>query len=90
MPILRLLQGSPYGPHEIETLTTAYAEALRLLNVWDRTSPVAESIARRTIALLSSGEADPSVIARAVAKEFTLVPSCGAPVGGRFNSAFAS
>ena len=74
MPILRLLKGSPYGPRDIEIMTKAYVEALRLLNVWDRTTPLAESIAGRTVALFSSGETDALVIARAVAKEFTFKP----------------
>lgn len=74
MPILRLLQGSPYGPRDIEVMTKAYQEALRLLNVWDRTTPIAESIAQRTIALFSSGETDALLIARSVAREF-------APIG---------
>jgi len=55
-------------------MTKAYEEALHLLNVWDRTTPVAESIAQQIIALFSSGETDALLIARAVAREF-------APIG---------
>jgi len=72
VPILRLLQGSPYGPREIEIMTKAYLEALRVLNVVDRTSPIAESIAQRTIAHFTSGETDASIIAQAVSDEFSL------------------
>lgn len=69
MPILRLLQGSPYGPREIETMTTAYEAALRLCEVNDRTSPIAELLAKRVIGMFSSGEDDPQKIAATVAKE---------------------
>jgi len=78
MPILRLLKGSPYGPREIEVMTKAYEEALRLLNVTDRTSPIAESIAQRTIALFFwSGETDVLAIAQAVSEEFASIRNNG-------------
>jgi hypothetical protein len=70
MPILRLLNGSPYGPREIDTMTAAYIEALRLSDVADRTSPVAELMARRVIGLFAGGESDAQRIAELVAKEF--------------------
>jgi hypothetical protein len=71
MPILRLLRENPYGPRDIEVMTKAYEEALRLLNIVDRAGPLAETIALRTIALFSGGETDVSIIARAATKEFT-------------------
>ena len=54
VPILHLLQGSPYGPREIETMTKAYETALGLCEVNDRTSPTAELMARRVIGIEGS------------------------------------
>lgn len=70
MPILRLLRGSPYYPEDVEIMMQAYLEALRLLNVRDRTTSLAESIAQCTILLYSHGETDAHALARAVANEF--------------------
>jgi hypothetical protein len=74
MPILRLLQASHYGPREIGIMTLAHREALHLCGVTDRTSPSAESLAKQVISKFANGERDSLVIARAVAREFALVP----------------
>jgi hypothetical protein len=70
VPILRLLRGSPYGPREIEIMTAAYQEALHLTGVTDRTSAVAELMAKSVIDRFSTGEDDPHELGRRVAKEF--------------------
>lgn len=67
MPILKLLQDSPFGPREIDIMERAYKEAIRIAGITDRTSPDAESLARAVIASFKYGETDPRVIAEQVA-----------------------
>jgi hypothetical protein len=68
LPIFRLLERGAYEPGDIEILTEAFEEALRLAGVEDRTTVAAEMIAQRVIAQFEKGETDPKRIAeRAVA-----------------------
>ena len=69
MPILRLLRGGSYGPHEIQIMVDAYMEALRLAGVTDRKSLRAETIARRVIFLFERGETDTRQIASLAIEE---------------------
>jgi hypothetical protein len=58
MPITRLLQNASFGPDEIRVLVRAFDEALRTLGV-DRSSLVAEALAKKIIKLAQQGERDP-------------------------------
>ena len=49
MPIDRLLNGSAFGPEDVERLNRAYTYALRSLHLVDRDDPVAEIVARKII-----------------------------------------
>jgi hypothetical protein len=63
MPILRLLQGSPYDALAIGIMTVAHLEALRICGLTDGASPEAESIAKRVISKFADGETDANEIA---------------------------
>jgi hypothetical protein len=63
MPIYKVLRGGPFGPEEINEIARAYEEALKLIGLTDRSSPVAETIAERVIAIYKSGETDQHRIA---------------------------
>jgi hypothetical protein len=57
--LYRLLQNSPFGPDEIERMTTAYADALRVLGLVDRTDGITEIVAKKVIEIAQTGERDP-------------------------------
>jgi hypothetical protein len=59
VPIYRLLKGSAFGPNEIEVLSNAFEEALRELNLVDRSDPATELVLKRIIDLARRGERDP-------------------------------
>ena len=68
MAIYRLLQKSAFGPEEIERMTTAYEDALRVLGLTDRSDPMTEILAKKIIEIAQTGERDPARIrAKAVA-----------------------
>jgi hypothetical protein len=68
MAIYRLLQKSAFGPEEIERMTTAYEDALRILGLTDRADPLTEILAKKIIEIAQTGERDPAKIrAKAVA-----------------------
>lgn len=64
MQIQKLVERGAFGPREIEIMTAAYEEALRLTGLTDRTSPRAASIAQRVIVLFEKGEDDATRIAK--------------------------
>ena len=59
MPLRRFLQNTTFGPDEIACMGQAFEEALRCLDVIDRTSPAAELLAKKIIELATQGERDP-------------------------------
>jgi len=68
MAIYRLLQKSAFGPEEIERMTTAYEDALRVLGLTDRADPMTEILAKKIVEIAQTGERDPMRIrAKAVA-----------------------
>jgi hypothetical protein len=64
--IYRLLQSSAFGPEDIERLSTAYEEALRLLQLSDRSDPITQIIAER---IAQTGVHEPSEICRLAIKD---------------------
>jgi PilZ domain len=69
VPIQRLLQQASFGPAEIAELTKAYDAAIELLRLKDRTDPLCELVAAKTILVYRSGERDPSKICVRTIKE---------------------
>jgi len=59
MTIHRLFENQAFGPDEIETLTTAFEQALGALGLADRSDAVTEIVARRIIEFAQRGERDP-------------------------------
>jgi integrase len=64
-----ILQNSAFGPEDIERLSAAYEEALRLLQLSDRTDAATQIIARRIIQAAQSGVREPSEICRLAIKD---------------------
>jgi hypothetical protein len=62
MAIYRLLQGSAFGPEEIQSLTTAYEDALNILGLSNRADPMTEVLAKRIIEVAQTGIRDPAEI----------------------------
>ncbi len=62
MAIYRLFQKSAFGPEEIERMTTAYEDALRVLGLTDRADPMTEILAQKIIEIAQTGERDPARI----------------------------
>ena len=60
---------------EIKRLNSAYAKALRLLDLVDRSDPVTEIVANKVIEVGTSGVTDPQEIAEIVVSNFRKVPS---------------
>jgi hypothetical protein len=58
MAIYRLLQVSVFGPEDIENLSAAYEDALRILELSNRADPVTETIAKRIIEAAQTGIRD--------------------------------
>ena len=60
---------------EIKRLNSAYAKALRMLDLVDRSDPVTEIVANKVIEVGTSGVTDPQEIAEMVVSHFRKVPS---------------
>ena len=69
VPIYRLLQGSAFGPEEIRRITAAYEDALRALQLADRSDPITEIIAKKIFEIAQTGERDPERIRTLALKE---------------------
>jgi hypothetical protein len=57
--IYRLLQQSAFGPEFIDLMVTAYEDCLRILQLSDRSDPLAEVIAKKIIEIAQTGVRDP-------------------------------
>ena len=73
MPIRRLLAGSELGTDEIEILTGAFDQALRLVSVVDRNDPLTEMIARKVIEIGATTIRDPAEIANLAVKKLGIL-----------------
>jgi hypothetical protein len=69
LAIYRMLQGSAFGPEDIERLSAAHEEALRLLQLSDRTDPITQIVAQRIIHAAQTGVREPSEIFRLAIKD---------------------
>jgi hypothetical protein len=72
MAIYRLLQNSAFAPEDIDRLGAAYEDCLRILNLIDRSDPLAELLAEKIIEIGQTGLRDPIQIGRLARKEIGL------------------
>jgi hypothetical protein len=56
--IYRLLQNEAFGPQEISVMSSAYEDALRALDLVDRSDPLTDLVAKRIIEFAQRGERD--------------------------------
>jgi hypothetical protein len=70
MPIRRLLNDHAFGPDEIAALVTAFEDALRELQLVDRSDPATEMVAKKIIELAQRGERDPKRLSEEVLRWF--------------------
>jgi hypothetical protein len=59
MPIRGALRTRAFGPEDIEIITAAFEDALRELNLVDRSDPLTEIVAKKMIEIAEQGERDP-------------------------------
>ena len=69
MAIYRLLQNSAFAPEDIVRLVAAFEDCLRILNVANRSDPLAELLAKKIIEIGQTGMRDPAQIGRLALKE---------------------
>ena len=62
MAIYRIFKTMAFEPEEIATMSAAYEETLRVLQLLDREDPITELVARKTIEVAGTGERDPARI----------------------------
>ena len=70
MAIKRLLQGSAFGPDQIDRIAAAYEEVLRALRLANRIDPLTEFVAKKVFEIAQAGELDPARIKALALKEF--------------------
>ena len=63
------------GSADINRLNVAYAKALRMLDLIDRSDPVTEIVAKKVLEVGTSGVTNPQEIAEIVVSNFRKVPS---------------
>ncbi|MGB6539846.1 MAG: hypothetical protein WBF03_03095 [Xanthobacteraceae bacterium] len=59
MAIYQLIQTASFSPEDVTRLTTAYEDALRELQLSNRTDPITTIIAQRIIEAAKTGIRDP-------------------------------
>ena len=72
MPIRKILEGDhSFGPNELASLTAAFEESLRRLNLVNRDDPAALTVAKLIIELAKDGERDPQRLCEGVLRKLT-------------------
>ena len=59
MPIRGAMQTRAFGPEDIKIVTAALEDALRELELADRSDPLSEIVAKKMIEIAEQGERDP-------------------------------
>jgi len=67
--IYRLLQNAVFGPEDVQRLSTAYENALRALELTDRSDPITQIIAKRIIEAAQTGMRDPATLCAIAIKD---------------------
>jgi hypothetical protein len=63
-----------FGPEDTAAMTTAFEEALKRLNVADRETPMATSVAKKIVRLAKRGECNPTRLTEGVISSFRANP----------------
>jgi hypothetical protein len=82
--IKRLLQGSAFGPDQIDRIVAAYEEVLRALRLANRIDPITEFVAKTVFEIAQAGELDTARIKLLALEEF------GKPSVGSFDKGILS
>ncbi|MGB6543624.1 MAG: hypothetical protein WBF03_22460 [Xanthobacteraceae bacterium] len=69
MAIYQLLQTLSLGPEDIAKVTTAYEDALRALQLSNRTDPITTIVAERIIEAAKTGVRDPEQLCALAIKD---------------------
>jgi hypothetical protein len=70
MAIYHLIQTASFSPEDVTRLTAAYEDALRKLQLSNRTDPITPIIAQRIIEGAKTGLRDPDQLCAFAIKEF--------------------
>jgi hypothetical protein len=70
VPIVRLLRDEAFGPEAIGAISAAFEDALGELGLTDRSDPIVELVAKRTIQFAQEGELDRHRLRELVVKSF--------------------
>src|SRR5215831_15954561 len=74
MPITLLEIKTAFGPEDTAAMTDAFEEALKRLNVVDRETPMATSVAKKIVRLAKGGECNPKRLIEGVINSFRANP----------------
>jgi hypothetical protein len=74
MAMYRLLKFYAFQPEEIGSMTAAYEEALRVLQLADRQDPITELVAKKIIEAAELGERDPKRLCEKALTELGISP----------------
>ncbi|HEV3397625.1 MAG TPA: hypothetical protein VG100_15880 [Xanthobacteraceae bacterium] len=68
MPIHRVVREAAFDPEEVKSIVAAYEAALARLGLKDRSDPMAEMVAKKTVELAKEGERDPVRLSELIVK----------------------
>jgi hypothetical protein len=71
--IYRIFKTVGFEPEEIATMSAAYEETLRVLQLADREDPITELVARKIIEVAGNGERDPARISEQALAELGII-----------------
>jgi hypothetical protein len=77
MAIYRLLQNSAFGQEDIDRMTSAYEDALRVLRLANRADPITEIVAKKIIEVAQTGERSAIRIRERALSELGVPPGNG-------------
>jgi hypothetical protein len=75
MAIYRLFKTMAFEPEEIATMSAAYEQTLRVLQLADRQDPITELVARKILEVAGTGERDPTRISEQTLRDLGITPS---------------
>jgi len=77
MAVYRLFKNRAFEPELIATMTTAYADICRALDLRDRDQLETNAVAKKIIELAQCGESDPVRLRESVLGDRALTTACG-------------
>jgi hypothetical protein len=69
MAIYQLIQSTPLGPDEIQSLVAACEETLRSLGLKERNDPITQIVAKKVFEIAQTGIEDPAEISKLAMKQ---------------------